>query len=62
MHLVYPPNILRNHCFQFLLGITDVLRGIEENGCKEMGWEICGGGGGGGECGVNNVHYALWSM
>ena len=46
MHLVYPTNILRNHCFQFLLGITDVLRGIEENGCKEMGWEICGGGGG----------------
>ena len=45
MHLVYPPNILRNHCFQFLLGITDVLRGIEENGCKEMGYEICGAGG-----------------
>ena len=24
MHLVQPPKILHNHCFQFLLGITAV--------------------------------------
>ena len=34
MHLVSPapPQILRNHCFQFLRGITVVPREIEDDG------------------------------
>ena len=32
MHLVYPHNILHNHCFEFLLGITVVPIEIENNG------------------------------
>ena len=32
LHLVYPHNILHNHCFEFLRGITVVLREIENNG------------------------------
>ena len=32
LHLVYPHNILHNHCFEFLLGITVVPREIENNG------------------------------
>ena len=43
-----PPQILHNHCFQFLLGITVVPREIQENGYAKFG----GGGGW-----VNNVHY-----
>ena len=50
MHLVPPPyikNILHNHCFQFLLGITVVPREIEDNG-----YVIFFSGVGGGEQGV----------
>ena len=32
LHIVYPHNILHNHCFEFLLGITVVLREVENNG------------------------------
>ena len=32
LHLVYPHNILHNHGFEFLLGITVVPREIENNG------------------------------
>ena len=41
-----PPKILRNHCFQFLLGIIVVPREIEDNGYAKF-W------------GVNKVHYGL---
>ena len=46
-----PHKILDNHCFQFLLGITVVLREIEDNGHAFffLGW---GGG-------INKVHYGL---
>ena len=40
------PKILHNHCFQFLLGITVVLREIEHYGYEKF-W------------GVNKVHYGL---
>ena len=44
-----PPQILHNHCFQFLLGITVVPREIQDNGyAKFFFW---GGGW------VNKVHY-----
>ena len=46
MHLVYLPKILHNDCFQFLLGITVVPRGIQDNGYAKF-W------------GVNKVHYGL---
>ena len=54
MHLVYPPKILQNHCFQFLLGITVVPKEIQDNGYAKF-W------------GVNKVHYGLcengeWSI
>ena len=38
------PQILHNHCFQFLLGITVVPREIEENGYANF--FFLGGGGG----------------
>ena len=41
-----PPKILRNHCFQFLLGITVIPREIEDNGYTKF-W------------GVNEVPYGL---
>ena len=47
-----PPKILDNHCFQFLPGITVVLREIEDNGHAsfflEGGWGRGVGVGGGG--------------
>ena len=46
MHLVYPPKILHNDCFQSLLGITVVPREIEDNGYAKF-W------------GVIKVHYGL---
>ena len=46
MHLVYLPKILHNHCFHFLLGVTVVPRGIQDNGYAKF-W------------GVNKVHYGL---
>ena len=49
MHLVQPPKILHNHCFQFLLGIKAVQTEIEDNGYANL----MGGGGGDG------VHYGL---
>ena len=45
MQLVYPI-ILHKHCFQFLLGITVVPKGIEDNGYAKF-W------------GVNKLHYRL---
>ena len=51
MYLVYttpPPQILHNHCFQFLLGITVVSTDIEDYGYAIFFFE--GGGG------VNKVH------
>ena len=47
-----PPQILHNHCFQFLLGNTVVPREIEDNGYAFFF-------GGGGVVGVNKVHYGL---
>ena len=41
-----PPNILHNHCFWFLLGITVVPREIKDNGYAKFG-------------AVNKVHYGL---
>ena len=32
-----PPQILHNHCFQFLLGITLVPKEIENNGYTKLG-------------------------
>ena len=32
------PRILHNHCFQFLLGTTVVLREIEDNGYAKFWW------------------------
>ena len=56
MHLVPPSikNILHNHCFQFLLGITVVPREIEDNGYVILVFFFAGGGGGlgGGKQGV----------
>ena len=51
MHLVHPlppskKKNLRNHCFQFLLGITVVPREIENNGYVKFG-------------GLNRVNYGL---
>ena len=57
MHLVYPPpppQILHNHCFQFLLGNTVVPREIEDNGYAFFFFFW-----GGGVVGVNKVHYGL---
>ena len=53
MHLVPPSikNILHNHCFQFLLGITVVPREIEDNGYVIL-FFFWGGGVGGGKQGV----------
>ena len=48
-----PPQILHNHSFQFLLGITVVPREIENNGHAEF--FFLGGGGGG----LTRVHYGL---
>ena len=44
MHLVYPPpppsrQILLNHCFQFLLGITVVPRAFKDYGCARF-WGV----------------------
>ena len=36
MHLVYPPQILRNYYFQFLQDITVVPREIENNGYADF--------------------------
>ena len=36
MHLVQPPKILHNHCFQFLLGIKAVQTEIEDNGYANL--------------------------
>ena len=49
MRRVYrpPPQILPNHCLQFILGITVVRREIEDNGF--FFWVGPGGGGGGEE-------------
>ena len=41
-----PPNILHNHCFQFLLGYTVVPREIQDNGYAIF-WGVGEGGGGG---------------
>ena len=46
MHLAYPPKILHNHCFQFLLGIIVVPREIKDNDYAKL-------------LGVNKVHYGL---
>ena len=46
MHLVYPPTILQNYCFLFLLGIT-VPREIENNNNAKF-------------VGLNKVHYGLF--
>ena len=46
LHLVYPHNILHNHGFEFLLGITVVPRDIENNGYIKF-W------------GLNRVNYGL---
>ena len=48
IHLAWSLKILRNHGFQFLLGITVVPREIEDNVYAKN----LGGGGGGGEQGV----------
>ena len=52
MQLIYrppPPQILHNHCFQFLLGITVVPREIQDNGSAIfIYWFFFLGGGGGG--------------
>ena len=34
-----PPKILRNHCFQFILGITVAPREIEDNGYAKF-WGV----------------------
>ena len=47
MHLVCPPIILHNHCFQFLLGIIVVPREIYDNGYVKI-------------FGLNKVHYGLY--
>ena len=52
MNLVFPPKILHNHCFQFLLSITMITvapREIEDDGYAKL----VGGGG------LNKVHYGL---
>ena len=46
MHLVYSPQYLYNHSFQFLRGITVVPREIQDNGYAKF-W------------GLNTVHYSL---
>ena len=48
LHLCLAHNILHNHCFQFLLGITAVPKEIENNGHAIF---FLGGGGGGGNQG-----------
>ena len=57
MQLIYPPpprQILHNHCFQFLLGITVVPREIQDNGSANF-FFFWGEGGGK----LNKVHYGL---
>ena len=50
------PHILRNHCFQFLLGITVVPREFE----KAIAVQNLRGGGGGGAGGrISKVHHGL---
>ena len=53
----FPPKFLHNYCFQFLLGIIVVPRGIEANGHAHylFIFVLVGGGGGGRE----KVHYGL---
>ena len=46
MYLVYPhPQILQNHCFQFLLGITVIPRETEDDakfwGVKKVLYGLC---------------------
>ena len=44
MHLVYPPKFCMTIFFQFLLGIRDVPREIQDNGyAKCFGWGGVGG-------------------
>ena len=51
----FTPKILHNHCFQFFLGNTVVIREVEDNGhIIFLFW----GGRGGGK-GVNKVHYGI---
>ena len=54
-----PPQILHNHSFQFLLGITVVPREIENNGHAEFFFFFFFGGGGGGGGRLTRVHYGL---
>ena len=60
MNLVHPPppppqkKNFHNHCFQFLLSITVVLREIQDNGYAKNFLSRGGGGGG-----VNKVLYGL---
>ena len=49
---LFTPQILHNHSFQFLLGITVVPREIENNGHAEF-FFFWGGGG------LTRVHYGL---
>ena len=62
MQLIYrpppPSQILHNHCFQFLLGITVLPREIQDNGSANFFFFV-GGGGGGGGARANKVHYGL---
>ena len=66
MHLCPPPpppppkKNLHNHCFQFLLGKTVVIREVQGNGHKIFlffGWG--GGGAKGRGRGVNKVRYGI---
>ena len=47
-YLPRPPQILHNRCISFLLGITAVLREIENNAYPNVFFLAGGGGGGGG--------------
>ena len=49
------PEILHNHCFQFLLGITVLSRPKRNRRSYNDYAKFLGGGGGG----VNKVHYCL---
>ena len=55
---LFTPQILHNHCFQFLLGNTVVFREVEDHGHIIF---LFFGGGGMGE-GVNKVHYGICEM